>query len=548
MPIITFEYDELEKHGISIEKDRLIDILPMLGSDIEDYDDETVKVEFFPNRPDQLSLEGLSRSLKGFISQETGLPSYSIEESGEEVYIDEKITKIRPFISFAIIKSVDVSGKKLKQIMGFQENLHWVIGRDRKKVAIGIHNLDVIKGPFYYIASEKNENAFIPLEHENKMTPEEILIKHEKGSKYSHLLEKFNMYPLILDKNNEVLSMPPIINGELTKLTDNTKNIVIDVTGTDEKAVNQCLNILCSSFAEIGGKIESLKIIYPDKTVITPDLKVKEKIVHVATANKLIGIDIDADEIKRLISKARMDAEIIDSNSLKVKIPSYRIDILHEVDLIENIAIQYCINKIKPKMPKIATVANEDPWFKSDNSIREVMIGLGFQEIMSLMLTSEENHYSKMNQEISEHVEVARPISLERTMIRTNLINGLMEFLEDNKHEDLPQKIFEIGDVLYLDDSKETKTNTIKKLSALICHSTTNFTEIKSTISSVLLNLGYDMQITPSINPSFIKGRVGNIKSKNGEIEGVFGELSPLVIDNFDLKYPVTCFEITFKL
>jgi phenylalanyl-tRNA synthetase beta chain len=154
-----------------------------------------------------------------------------------------------------------------------------------------------------------------------------------------------------------------------------------------------------------------------------------------------------------------------------------------------------------------------------------------------------------MNQEISEHVEVDRPISLERTMIRTNLINGLMEFLEDNKHEDLPQKIFEIGDVLYLDDTQETKTKTVKKLSALICHSTTNFTEIKSTTASVLLNLGYDTQITPSTNPSFIKGRAGAIigKSKNGEIEGVFGELSPLVIDNFDLKYPVTCFEIKFK-
>ncbi|MDR2623109.1 MAG: phenylalanine--tRNA ligase subunit beta [Methanobrevibacter sp.] len=548
MPVITFEYDELKKLGVSLEKDELINILPMLGSDIEDYDDKTIKIEFFPNRPDQLSVEGVARSLKGFISEETGLPHYPVKESNEKVYVDEEIVKIRPFIGFALVKGVDFTEGKLKQVMDFQENLHWVIGRDRKKVAIGIHNLDVVEGPFYYFGTKKDENSFVPLDHETKTTPDEILITHDKGSKYSHLLKGFSRYPLILDKNNNVISMPPIINGELTKITENTKNILVDVTGTDEKAVNQTLNIICSSFAESGGKIESLKIEYPNKTMTAPNLTPKEKIVHLDTTNKLIGVDIDADEVKRLLSKARMETEIVDENMLSVKIPAYRIDILHEVDLIENIAINYCINKIKPNMPEIATTANESLWFSGDKSIREVMIGLGFQEIMSLMLTSEKNHYNKMNQEITEHVEVARPISVERTMIRTSLLNGLMEFLEDNKHEDLPQKIFEIGDVLYLDKDLETKTKTVKKLSVVVCHSTTNFSEIKSTIASVLLNLGYDMEIGPSNNSSFIAGRVGDVigRSENGIIKGFFGELSPKVIGNFDLDYPVTGFEVEF--
>ncbi|MDR2830107.1 MAG: phenylalanine--tRNA ligase subunit beta [Methanobrevibacter sp.] len=548
MPVITLEYDELKRLGVSLEKDELIKILPMLGSDIEDHDDKTIKVEFFPNRPDQLSVEGVARSLKGFISKETGLPYYPVEKSNKKVYIDEEIIKIRPFIGFALIKNVNFTGKKLKQVMDFQENLHWVIGRDRKKVAIGIHNLDVIEDPFYYVGTKKDENSFIPLDHEAKMTPEEILNTHPKGSKYSHLLKGFDRYPLILDKNNNVMSMPPIINGELTKITEETKNILIDVTGTDEKAVKQALNIICSSFGEVGGKIESLKIEYSNKTITTPNLKPKEKIVHLDTANKLIGIDIKANEVKKLLSKARMEAEIIDENTLNVKIPTYRIDILHEVDLVENIAINYCINKIESEMPEIATTANENSWFSSDKLIREVMIGLGFQEIMSLMLTSEENHYNKMNQEVAEHVEVAKPISVERTMIRTSLLNGLMEFLENNKHEDLPQKIFEIGDVLYLDENAETKTKTVKKLSVIVCHSTANFSEIKSTIASVLLNLGYDMEIKSSNNPSFIPDRVGNItgKSDNGIIKGFFGELSPKVISNFDLDYPVVGFEIEF--
>lgn len=303
MPVITFEYDELKKLGIPLEKDELIRILPMLGSDIEDHDDKTVKVEFFPNRPDQLSVEGVARSLKGFISEETGLPYYPVEESNKKVYIDEEIIKIRPFIGFALIKNVDFTGKKLKQVMDFQENLHWVIGRDRKKVAIGIHNFDAIEDPFYYVGTKKDENSFIPLEHDTKMTPKEILKAYKKGSKYSHLIKGFNRYPLILDKNNNVISMPPIINGELTKITEDTKNILVDVTGTDEKAVNQTLNIICSSFGEVGGKIESLKIEYPDKTITTPNLEPKEKIVHVDTTNKLIGINIKANEVKNFFLK-----------------------------------------------------------------------------------------------------------------------------------------------------------------------------------------------------------------------------------------------------
>jgi phenylalanyl-tRNA synthetase beta chain len=548
MPVISFKYEDLEEFGISIEKERLIDIIPMLGSDIEDYNDEEIKIEFFPNRPDQLSLPGLSRSLKGFLSQETGFPHYNIVESGEKVIVGKDILKIRPYIAFALIKNLNFTGDKLKQIMDFQENLHWVIGRDRKKVAIGIHNLDVISGPYSYIGTEKEDNSFVPLEHKTKMTPLEILSEHEKGTKYAKLINDFNKFPLILDSKNQVLSMPPIINGELTKLSEDTKNVLVDVTGTDEIAVNQTLNIICSSFAEVGGKIESLEIVYPDKTITSPNLKASEKILHIDTTNKLIGINIDVNEAEKLLLKARMDAKILNDNEILVTIPSYRVDILHEVDLVENIAIQYCINKIESKLPEIATIANEHSWFKSDKIIREMMVGLGFQEIMSLMLTSEKNHYQKMNKQEKEHVQVEKPITIDRTMIKTSLINGIIEFLEDNKHEDLPQKIFEIGDILYLDDDKETKTKLVKKLAGAICHSTANFTEIKSTVANILSNLGYKMTICPSKNESFIPGRVADFigETKNAKLKGVFGELSPELITNFDIEYPIIAFELEF--
>ena len=549
MPVITFKYKDLKDLGIDMEKDELIDTLPMMSSDIEDFDDEEIKVEFFPNRPDNLSVEGVARSFKGFIGQEIGLPDYKVIPSGEEVIVEAEVAEIRPYIAFAKIDNVDFTGDKLKYIMDFQENLHWVIGRDRKKVAIGIHNADVVNAPFKYIATPKNENAFVPLEKDSEMTPDEILTQHDKGKDYAHLIEKFDKYPLILDKDDQVLSMPPIINGELTKIKEDTHNIIVDVTGTDERAVNQALNIICSSFAEVGGQIKSMEVKYEDKTIVSPDLTPQEMNVHVDTANNLIGgTELTAEDIRELLYKARFDAEIINDNEVKAIIPAYRVDILHEVDIVENIAVQYHINSVEAKLPEINTVAYENNWFKAESTIREVMVGLGFQEVMSLMLTSEDAHYTKMNQEEKPHVQVARPITIDRTMIRTSLINSLMEFLEDNKHEDLPQKIFEIGDVLYLDDTKDNQTVSSKKLAGVICHSTANFTEIKSVVTSVLSNLGYTMEISDSENKTFIEGRVADVKgeAQKGVIEGFFGEVSPEVITNFTLDYPVIAFEIEF--
>ena len=549
MPVITFKYTDLKDLGIDMEKDELIDTLPMMSSDIEDYDDEEIKVEFFPNRPDNLSVEGVARSFKGFLGLETGLPNYPITPSNEEVVVDAEVAEIRPYIAFAKIDNVDFTGDKLKYIMDFQENLHWVIGRDRKKVAIGIHNADVVNAPFKYIATPKDANAFVPLEKDSEMTPDEILTEHDKGKAYAHLIDSFDKYPLILDKDDQVLSMPPIINGELTKIKEDTHNIIVDVTGTDERAVNQALNIICSSFAEVGGQIKSMEVKYEDKTIVSPDLTPQEMNVHVDTANELIGgTDLNAEDIKGLLEKARFDAEVLNDNEVKAIIPAYRVDILHEVDIVENIAVQYHINSVEAELPEINTVAYENDWFRSESIIREAMVGLGFQEIMSLMLTSEEAHYEKMNQEEKPHVQVARPITIDRTMIRTSLINSLMEFLEDNKHEDLPQKIFEIGDVLYLDDSKENKTVSSKKLAALICHSTANFTEIKSVMTSVLSNLGYTMEISDSENKTFIEGRVADVEgvSEKGYVKGFFGEISPEVITNFTLEYPVIGFEIEF--
>ncbi|NYB52331.1 MAG: phenylalanine--tRNA ligase subunit beta [Methanobacteriaceae archaeon] len=553
MPVIKFTYKDLEDLlKQPIDKDELIDLLPMISSDIEDYDDEQVKVEFFPNRPDFLSVEGVARTIKGFLGIEVGIPQYHLEPSHTSITIDPELKDIRPYTACCLVLDVQLTEDKLVQVMDFQEDLHWVMGRDRKKVAIGIHNLDVLKGPFRYLAADPDETSFKPLEMDEEMTLREILTEHKKGKAYAHLLDQYNKYPLIMDSEDQILSMPPIINGELTKLTADTKNLFIDVTGTEKQAVERTLNIIATSFAEAGAQIQTMENIYPDETFTRPDLTPKEKVLRVKNTEKITGLSLTPQNVVEALEKVRLSAEIIDEDRIKVKIPPYRVDILHEVDLIENVAIGYCFRKIEPELPRVATVGREDPYQDFDQNVREIMNGLSFSEVMSLMLTNEESHYHKMKLRETERVEVAQPISQDRTMIRQSLLNGLLEFLEDNKHEELPQKIFEVGETVFLDSEKETMTVGVKKMAAMVTHSQANFTEIKSISDSFIRNLGLEMQLEDLDHPSFIKGRCAQLKGlKKGTsrvmVEGYFGEMNPEVITNFQLEYPVIALEVEFK-
>jgi phenylalanyl-tRNA synthetase beta chain len=548
MPVINFTYQNLnELLGTSIDKKELIDLLPMIGSDIEDYDDENLKVEFFPNRPDHYSVEGIARTLKGFIGTEMGIPHYDLTPSGTSITVDPGLANIRPYTSCALVEGINLDDDKLVQIMEFQEDLHWVLGRDRKKVAIGIHNLDVLTPPFYYKAADPLTTSFVALDTDEEMNLQEILENHKKGRAYAHIIDKFDKYPLLIDSEDNVLSMPPIINGELTKLTADTKNVFVDVTGTDKKAVDHTLNIITTSFAESGAKIKTMDVIYPYETRTLPDLTPKKKVLRVENAQRMIGIDSSRDEIIGMLRRVRLDAEALNEDEIEVSIPPYRIDVLHEVDIIENVAIGYDFRKIRARLPDVATVASEDPHKAFENRVREIMIGYGFYEVMSLMLTSEEQHYQKMNLPEDQRVVVAQPISQDRTMIRKSLLNGLMEFLEDNTHEELPQKIFEVGEVVYLDESAETRTRGVSKLAALVTHSTANFTEIKSLTASLISNLGLQMTVKPLDHPSFIKGRCAEVVTKGDKVKGFFGEVSPLVISNFNLEYPVVGFELEFN-
>ena len=262
MPTIELDYGDLcsllrKQYSAEDLRDRI----PMLGVDLESVDEDKIVVEVFPNRPDLLSVEGFARALNGFLGDETGLKNYRVTESGITLNIDKSVKKVRPFISVAVIRNLSLNEKRLVSLMNLQEKLHITHGRHRKKVAIGVHDMREIKGPYTYKAVKPDGIKFRPLGMTEELTPREILEKHPKGKEYAWTLDGLSRYPLIVDKNNNILSFPPIINGELTRIENSTTDVFIDVTGLDNLAVNQALNIIVTSIADGGGDIESVELV-----------------------------------------------------------------------------------------------------------------------------------------------------------------------------------------------------------------------------------------------------------------------------------------------
>jgi len=291
MPVITLNRDRFcffIKQSLSVEE--MAKWLPWLGVYIEETGPDYVKIEFNPNRVDFCSYAGVARALCGLMDWEAGLPKYTVQKGKIVLNIDSSVSDVRPYMLGAVIRGLRLDDESVRELMEIQEDLHWGVGRDRKKASIGVHNLDSVQPPFTYTAADPDGVRFVPLDKAKEMSLREILDHHEKGMAYRHLLEHASRYPLLIDSQKGVLSMPPIINGELTRVDSQTRNLFIDVTGTDNNAVIRSLNVLVTALADMGGSIESIRVRNPDHTVVSPDLTPQKMRLRVDYANKLLGL------------------------------------------------------------------------------------------------------------------------------------------------------------------------------------------------------------------------------------------------------------------
>ncbi|NJE84676.1 phenylalanine--tRNA ligase subunit beta [Thermococcus sp. CX2] len=497
------------------------------------------------NRPDLWSAEGIARQIRWALGFQKGLPRYEVAKSDVTVYVDEKLKDIRPYGVYAIVEGLSLDEEALKQMINLQEKVALTFGRRRREVAIGIFDFDKVKPPIYYRAAEKTEK-FIPLGFDEELTLEEILEKHEKGKEYGHLIKDKPYYPLLVDSEGNVLSMPPIINSELTgRVTTETKNVFVDVTGWDLKKIMLALNVVVTALAERGGKIKSVKVVYKDFEIETPDLTPKTFEVELDYIKRLAGIELSDVEIKDLLERMFYEVELVDGKA-KLKYPAFRDDIMHARDVLEDVLIAYGYNEIEPEEPKLAVQGRGDKFVGFEDAVRELMIGFGLQEVMTFNLTNKEAQFAKMNIPEEDIVEIENPISLKWSALRKWLIPSLLEFLSQNTHEEYPQKIFEVGKATLIDESRETKTISESKLAVAIAHPRVTFTEVKEILESVIYHLGFEYELKETEHGSFIPGRVGKI-IVNGQEIGIIGEIHPQVLENWGIEMPVAAFEIFLR-
>jgi phenylalanyl-tRNA synthetase beta chain len=534
MPLITIDKEDLlDLLGKSIPDDVLAHNISMMGTDLRQVKD-IIEVEIFPDRPDMLSTEGFALALEGYLKIKTGLPDLNVYNEGYAARIDKKVEKVRPYAVCAIVKDVTLSDGAVKSLMQVQEKLHITHGRNRKKVAIGVHDLEKIEFPVTY-TTRSLDFSFVPLEWYTELTLKDILEKHKKGVAYAHLLKGFPEYPLWIDSKGTVLSMPPIINSEDTKVEPSTQNLFLDVTGYSRKALEQALNILVCSLARRGGHVYSVTVTDQGKEFVYPDLTPQEMEMDLEYANRWLGLNLTQDHARELLE--RMRYEIIGNT---VRIPPYRADILHPTDIIEDIAKAYGLDNINPEIPEISTIGEEDPLEVFSRRIAHLMAGFGLLEVKNYYLTSGEFfEKTKISEDV---VKVENAVTAEYNILRPWLFPEMLFTLQSNRQYEYPQNIYEIGEVIKPDRKAFERTVEEIHVAACICHPQASFTEIKEIFKALALNLGRQFQLEPEDHPAFIGGRCGSIIM--GEDVGIIGELHPDVVIGFDLEVPVACFEL----
>ncbi len=549
MPVITVNYNDFCKlMGRAMSMEEIEEHLPMLGVGWEGKEKDKFQVEVFPNRPDMLSVEGLARAFSSFMNIERGLRRYDLEPSEYLTIIEPKTSKVRPVFVACIVKGIVFTDELIESIIQMQEKLHVTHGRKRKKVAIGLHDLDTITFPVTY-TTENPEFKFIPLDEDKEWSMKEILEKHPKGKDYAWILEGMEEYPLLIDGKGNVLSMPPIINGEHTKITSKTKNVYIDITATDEKAAKEVLNIIATTFGDRGAKLYQVRIKHPTRGIIyTPDFSPTMMKLDPNYVNKLLGLKLTNFEIIEYLQRMGYDAVEVGTDNIEVLVPAYRTDVMHAMDLVEDVAIAYGYENFEPYIPEISTIGEEDESEVFATRLRSLIVGFGFQEVVTFMLTNKNNLFEKMNLNEIAIAETSNPKTKEYDVVRNFLLPSLMEVLARNKHQEYPQNIFEVGDVIELDEESETGANTVKKLAIALCHSKTNFSEIKALVESILRNLGIeDLKLEESDHPSFTPGRSAKLMHEFVNVVE-FGEIHPLVLDKWKLEMPVSACEFNADL
>jgi len=530
------------------DKEGLNEVFAFVKGDVESLEEDAVSIEVKDsNRPDIWAVEGIARALRGYLGVARGREIRVVGRSKLEVVVDKRVRAIRPFISTAIVKDLQPTDEALKSWISLQEKLDQTYGRKRKRASIGFYQADLIRSPLSYTVANPDIITFAPLGSEKKQSLREIVETHPKGLEYGEIISQFEAWPIIVDGAENVLSLPPVINSsDLGRITTNTRNILVEVTGTNAETVHNTLKIVVSTLAERGGRVYSCLERYsfsPPGKVVTPNLSPAGKTLPLSYINNLLGTSLKLRDASKLAQKAGYKAQMGTGDAIHLEIPSYRIDIMHPVDLVEDIAIAQDMNTLNPEWPRISTIGKLSRETDETERLAEIMIGLGFQEVLTYALTSAETVAGKMQTRIEGLVTLLNPKMTTHIVLRNWLLPSLLEFLSRNTHVDYPQKIFEVAATINRGESAARPIKEDQKISAVTIHAEAGFTEIRSTLDALMENVSSGFAVKEMEHPSFLSGRCGVIVSNNREI-GIVGEINPRVLRPWGLNLPAAAFEL----
>jgi phenylalanyl-tRNA synthetase beta chain len=550
MPVVNFSIDRLTKFFPGMDLTTIVELLPFVALDIESITNEFIRVEYNPNRPDFASEYGIVRALRGLAGIETGIPKFAMYKKKRMQYlvnVDSSVKDFRPFILAMVAKrKANIDDQSIRQLIAMQEDLHNGIGRRRMKASIGIHNLDVIKFPVSY-NTVSGDFSFVPVDQLRNKSIQSILKESDVGREYGYILEQSNeknKYPLVLDAENNVLSFPPIINADLTKLNTNTHNLFIEVTANNQKTAEDVLAIFALTLYEAGFEIHCALINDIKGYMVTPKMDPSYIDVDPNYINRLLGLELKVNEILKCLRKSRLNANIIHKRKIKCTIPRYRTDILHPIDIVEEVAIGYGIYNLKPTMPSSIHAGQRNCLSFYIDIMRDILVGLEILEITNFTLVGRKVQYQLTGlSEPNRVLKVDGAKSAEHEILRDTLIPSLLNSLSYNVHEEYPQKLFEIGKVFQCSNG----INEYWSLGVVVAHNNSGYTEAKAILQTLLkTGFGKTAVTKATTHPMFINGRCANINVDDKYL-GIIGEITPLAIDNFKIRVPVVAFELNLS-
>ncbi len=566
-----YDYDTLEKKLTSGKAE--LDEKPDMS---QSEDERVIKIELNDtNRPDLWSTGGVTRCLR--LHEGAKRSDYSkflsrkgnIKDFGKRIItVDPEMKDVRPYMVSFVISGKPIDDAMLKDIIQTQEKLCWNFGRKRKSISMGVYRMDQIKWPCHYKAVDPDKTSFVPLACDKPMTCREILTEHPKGKDFGWIIKDLKKFPLLTDDSGEVLSMAPVINSAtLGAVQVGDKDLMVELTGDNIENLVLSANIVACDFFDAGYEILPVKVEHPYETGLGKDIVVPfyfqpSTKTTLAAINKKLGCDLTKEQV--LDALARMDNEVIakdistsekaapfcKANKTDVEFvlnpPPYRNDFLHEVDIIEDVMIGVGLDNFKPQRPNDFTVGHLSPVTVFSRKTKEIMVGLGYQEMIFNYLGSKRDYIDRMNISADKVIEILNPMSENYQFVRPSIIASLLRAESAAANAIFPHKIFEIGKVAFLDESENTGTKTIQSLGFMTASNNANFNNLASEVSTLLYYLDHKYEVKEVTDPRFIPGRQAAI-IVNGKQVGIFGEVHPQVLENWAISVPCVAGELNLE-